>query len=529
MSTQATYICCFFSAFRRVVSCLPGVWIRAQESIIQVIGTTENVPKATEQIVELYQGAPSLLLYLHLNYAEAHAAATPPPPPTPPPSPTSPFVLDKGSFFAHPQPQHHFSDGVLFSMNRPSREHTHRRSFTQGQTNPLSSSVGPPTEHLEHSSVHGTLRSAVEKQEHRQPKGNSSFQKHPESAECSKSFPQATVWQSADSILHDHLASVFSRSDERKSQKPLDCEEPYKHPQDITQMLVELLRQTAALQQTGSVCEAESPLILHPQSQKHTPNDQQLAKQLPLATLNMDLRELQRQTEELERRVTARLQQQTELLRIERQRQLLSQSFQEHLLLQVLQSLTPGFRSAEVSASSSAGGQKDQRISAHEGKFFVEQGESWKQRILEHQSADEHSKLKPNMTEQKYGPIAQNPLHRQKALPAVLGVELMHDPEVHKENAHLGGEFLNDNNIPSTSTASHTYSRPVGLCAPKHGEDRTINYGNASMQEALNLLISKLNCISSANEGDITALQELRGKQQISQLMDVATKALKDL
>lgn len=97
-----------------------------QETVLQIIGTSETVPAAVVDLSLLYQGDPSLPSSLHLNYSHAHFVATPPPPPTPPPSPalSSSCGNRVPPHFAHPAGLLHLPSGQHHFGNSSSWSHT---------------------------------------------------------------------------------------------------------------------------------------------------------------------------------------------------------------------------------------------------------------------------------------------------------------------------------------------------------------------------------------------------------------------
>ncbi|CDJ29540.1 uncharacterized protein EMH_0004120 [Eimeria mitis] len=84
-----------------------------QETVLQIIGTSDTVPTAAVDLSLLYQGDPSLPSSLQLNYSHAHFVATPPPPPTPPPSPALSSSCGNRipPHFAHPAGVLHLTSG----------------------------------------------------------------------------------------------------------------------------------------------------------------------------------------------------------------------------------------------------------------------------------------------------------------------------------------------------------------------------------------------------------------------------------
>ncbi|CDJ62810.1 LOW QUALITY PROTEIN: hypothetical protein, conserved [Eimeria necatrix] len=84
-----------------------------KETVLQVIGNADLVPRAVVDLSLLYQGDPSLPSSLHLNYSHAHFVAAPPPPPTPPPSPALSSACGNRMppYFAHPAGLLHLASG----------------------------------------------------------------------------------------------------------------------------------------------------------------------------------------------------------------------------------------------------------------------------------------------------------------------------------------------------------------------------------------------------------------------------------
>lgn len=117
-----------------------------KETVLQIIGTADEVPGATVDLASLYQGDPSLPSCLHLNYSHAHFAATPPPPPTPPPSP----VLTNGCcprlspHFAHPAAVLQLANGHHITSSQPIPS---GYQLAGGQHALASSSCWSPTAH----------------------------------------------------------------------------------------------------------------------------------------------------------------------------------------------------------------------------------------------------------------------------------------------------------------------------------------------------------------------------------------------